>query len=185
MDVGIFKASKMRLVIWIIVPPLLVIIVGLSSYALQQRAMWQLKETRALSNVLPAVITARKNVQQLLDNLGLSRNNRITTGDQLISLLQEEAKKRNINWKKGQILERDKTQKPKVPTISVLVEATGEFSDFQRFLNDVKSAHPLISTRSISLTQGKEDEAGKGFELKVVFDLLLVGDVLKEDGGSL
>lgn len=185
MDVGLFKASKTRMVLWIVVPPMLITAVGLSSFALKQRAEWRLKQTRALSNVLPDVIRARKNVQNLVDNLGLSEERRITTGDQLITLLDEKAAHRNIELKRTQIVQREQNRNSSIPVISAVVEASGDFAGFQLFLNDVKSAHPLISARTIELTQGREDALEEGFQLKVVFDLLLANDVLKATGGSI
>lgn len=183
MDVGIFKASNTRLVAWIVVPPLLITAVGLSSYALQRRAKWQLEETRALSDVLPDVMMARKNVQALFNELGLSGGKRITSADELTALLDEKAKSRNLVLKRRQVLEPDKRIKAKIPTISIMVEATGDFSSFQLFLNDVKTACPLIAARSISMSQSRESDEDDGFELKVVFDLLQVGNVMKATGG--
>jgi len=185
MDIGIFKASKARLAMWIVIPPMLIVTVGMSSFAWQQRATWRLEETRALSDVLPDVINAKRDVQQLYDDLGLSEEKRITTGDELISILEEEARNRSIVIQRTQIIDRDAPKESRIPVISVIVDATGEFSDFQKFLNDIKLAHPLVSARSIVMDQGVEGDRNSGFEMKVVFDLLLVGDVLKASGGNL
>ncbi len=185
MDVGIFKASKTRLALWVAVPPILIVAVGLSSFALQQRAEWQLQETKALSDVLPEVVNAKRDVQELYDKLGLSEEKRISTGDQLIAILEEKARHRRIDLKKTQIIDRETAKGSKIPVISVIVEASGEFADFQLFLNDVKSAHPLVTARTITLQQSEENDIKAGFDLKVVFDLLLVGDVLKAHGGAL
>jgi hypothetical protein len=183
MDVGTFKASKARLIMWIVIPPMLIVIVGLSSYALQQRAEWKLQETQALSNVLPDVIEAKKDVQTLYDELGLSKDKRISSGDELVSILEEEARRRRIELKRTQVIDREMPKGAKIPVISVIIDASGEFSDFQLFLNDIKTAHPLVSTRSATLDQSEDGAAESGFDLKVVFDLLLVGDVLKASGG--
>jgi hypothetical protein len=185
MDVGIFKAGKIRMALWIVVPPVLIVSVGLSSYAMQQRAEWRLQETKALSDVLPDVVNAKQDVKKLYDNLGLSREKRITTGDQLIGILEEKARLHGVDVKKTQILDREIAKGSKIPVISVIVDASGSFADFQLFLNDVKSAHPLVSARTITLQQGDESERKAGFDLRVVFDLLLVNDVLKASGGTL
>lgn len=185
MDVGVFKASKVRLVIWIVVPPILIMVVGLSSFALRQYAEGQLEQTKALSNVLPDVISTRKKVHTLVDDLGLSKEKRIASADQFLAHLEEKATNRNIDLKKTQILRREKEKGSSTPVVSAMVEAVGGFADFQLFLNDVKSAHPLVSARLIELKQGREDAVGEGFQLKIVFDLLLVGDVLKTTGGIL
>ena len=185
MDVGIFKASKIRLIGWIVVPPILIVTVGLSSYALRQRAEWRLKETRALSDVLPDVVHARRDIKELYDHLGLSKDKRITSGDQLINILEETARERDIELKRTQIVDREATRGSRIPTTSVIMEAAGGFDDFQLFLNDVKTAYPLVSARSIFLSEDEDNPDNTRFELKVVFDLLLVADVLKASGDTI
>lgn len=183
MDIGIFKASKVRLVLWIVIPPLLIVTVGLSSYALQQRAEWKLQETQALSNVLPDLIEVKQDMEELYDKLGLSSDKRISTGDELVSILEKLARKRRIELKRTQIVDREQTKESKIPVVGVIMDATGDLADFQLFLNDITSAHPLVSTRSISVSQVNKADQQAGFELKVVFDLLMVNDVLKASGG--
>ena len=68
MDVGIFKTSGIRLKIWLIVPPLLIVILGLGSHAWRQRAEWQLQETEAYSEILPQLMSARRNTALLLNS---------------------------------------------------------------------------------------------------------------------
>ena len=148
MDVGIFKASRTRLVAWIIIPPILITAVGLSAFAMRQRAEWELRQTLALSDILPEVIQARRNVRTLMDNLGLTEEKQITTGDQLIALLDEKASNRNIDLKRTQILQRDDVKGSGIPVISAVLEASGDFASIQLFLNDVRSAYPLVSARS-------------------------------------
>ncbi len=67
MDVGTFKASNGRLRAWLIIPPLLIVSVGLGSFAWQQRAQWKLKEANALSEVLPSFIAVRKDAANLFE----------------------------------------------------------------------------------------------------------------------
>lgn len=186
MDVAIFKASRIRLIVWIAIPPLLITSVGLSLFALKQKAQWQLQQTQALSDVLPSVIEARKDIEKLFEELGLSKENRIASEDELISLLQEKARSRDMGFPNIQVIRNDKIQGSNVPVLSAVVESSGDIKAFQFYLNDIKSAQPLLNVSSITLKQ----KAGRGrgdlptFDLRVVFDLLLVDDVLKS-GGSL
>jgi len=186
MDVGIFKASKPRLVAWIIIPPVVITSVGLSTFAMRQRAEWQLRQTMALSEILPEVIQARENIGELMQSLGLTEEMRISTGDQLLALLDEKATHRSIDVKRTQILQRDNSKESGIPVISAMLEASGDFSNIQLFLNDVRSAYPLVSARSIelSLNQDPEEDAGD-FDIKLIFDLMLVNDVLEATGGSI
>jgi hypothetical protein len=184
MDVGIFKVSKIRLITWIMIPPVLIASAGLSAFALSLRAEWRLKQTEALSDVLPAVIQAQAEVRQLFEDLGLTEEKRIASEDQLISLLQEKAMQRNITFKTVQVVRRDKSKGSNVPVLSAMVEAFGSVQAFQLYLNDIKMAQPLLTADSISLDQRTDGGQDGDFELKVVFDLLLVDEVLKARGGS-
>lgn len=184
MDVGIFKVSKNRLIAWIVIPPVLIVTVGLSSYALRQRAEWRLRQAQALSDVLPTVIKAQTAVRQLFEDLGLTKEKRIASEDQLISLLQEKAMQRKINFKTVQVVRRDKSKGSDIPVLSAVVEAFGDVGAFQLYLNDIKVAQPLLTANSIEIEQRIEDGQDGDFELKVVFDLLLVDEVLKASGGS-
>lgn len=183
MDVGMFKVSKARLIAWIAIPPVLIAAVGLSSYALRQRSEWRLKQTQSLSDVLPAVIQAQAEVRQLFEDLGLSEANRIASEDQLISLLQEKAFQRNITFKTVQVVRRDKSKGANIPALSATVEAYGDVAAFQLYLNDIKVAQPLLTASSIKIDQEADGGQDGDFELKVVFDLLLVDEVLMARGG--
>jgi len=184
MDVGLFKVNKVRLIAWIVIPPVLIASVGLSSYALRQKAEWRLKQTQALSDVLPAVIGAQAEVRKLFEDLGLSKGKRIVSEDQLISLLQEKAVERNINVNTVQVARRAQSKGAKIPVLSATVEAYGNVGDFQLYLNDVEAAQPLLTASSISIEQNSDTVQNGDYELKVVFDLLLVDEVLKSRGGS-
>jgi hypothetical protein len=184
MDVGIFKVNKARLIAWIMIPPVLIAAVGLSSFALRQKAEWRLKQTQALSDVLPEVIQAQENVRKLFEDLGLSEEKRIASEDQLITLLQEKAVQRNITFKTVQVIRRDKSKANKIPALRATVEAFGDVAAFQLYLNDIKLAQPLLAASSINIAQRADDIGDGNFELKVIFDLLLVDEVLKASGGS-
>lgn len=184
MDVGMFKVSKTRLIAWIVIPPVLITAVGLSTFALRQRAEWRLKQTQALSDVWPAVIQAQAEVRQLFEDLGLSEEKRIASEDQLISLLQEKAIQRNITFETVQVVRRDKSKGANIPALSATVEAFGDVGAFQLYLNDIKLAQPLLTASSIKIVQGTDAGADGSFDLRVVFDLLLVDEVLNASGGS-
>ena len=185
MDVGIFKVSKIRLIAWVVIPPVVIAAVGLSSYALRQKAEWRLKQTQALSDVLPAVTEAQTAVRKLFDDLGLTKEKRIASEDQLISLLQDKAMQRNIVFKTVQVNRRDKSKGASVPALSAVVEAFGDVAAFQLYLNDIKMAQPLLTANSIKIEQRSEDGGGGGgdFELNVIFDLLLLDNHLIASGG--
>lgn len=184
MDVGTFKVSKRRLIAWIVIPPVLIFAVGLSSYALSQKAEWRLQQAQSLSDVLPAVSGAQTAVRQLFEDLGLSKEKRIASEDQLISLLQETAMQRKITFKTVQVVRRDQSKGSNIPVLSAVVEAFGDVGAFQLYLNDIKMAQPLLTASSIKIDQRTDGGRDGDFELKVIFDLLLLDEVLKASGGS-
>jgi len=185
MDVGIFKVNKARLIAWIVIPPAVIATLGMSSYALRQKAEWRLQQAEALSDVLPAVIDAQTDVRQLFEDLGLTQEKRIASEDQLISLLQDKARARGVTVDSLQVNRRDQIKGAKIPALSATVEAFGDVGAFQLYLNDVKAAQPLLTASSITIEQSSDYVQNGDFELKVVFDLLLVDEVLKASGGSL
>jgi hypothetical protein len=183
MDIAKFKVSKFRLIAWIVIPPMLITTLGLSSYALRQKAEWRLRQTQSLSDVLPAVVGAQSDARKLFEDLGLSEDKRIASEDQLISLLQDKARNREILIETLQVNRREKSKTSKIPVLSAKIYAFGDIGDFQLYLNDIKKAQPLLTANSIKISQQTGSEEGGNFELKVVFDLLLVDEVLKTPGG--
>ena len=185
MDVGKFKASRGRLMAWIGIPPLLIVSVGLSAYAWAQRADTRLIQNQALSDVLPVFIKAQKDAAELIADLGINEEDKIGSEDQLISFLQEAALRRGFTVDAIQVVRQEKIQGKNVPVLSASVKGSGELTAIQLYINEIKSAQQLLSVSSIQLTQPKKMNTENTFDAKVVFDLLLLEEVLKTAGGSL
>lgn len=183
MDVGTFKASQARLMAWIVIPPLLIVGVGLSSYAWQQRAVWRLQQTRSLSDVLPLVIESKREATKLIGDLGLSAKSAIGSEDQMISFLQEVAVKHGVMIESIQVVRREPERGENIPVLSASVESLGEFTALQLYVNEIKSAQSLLSVSSLELTQPREQISKDIFEANITFDLMLIDEVLKTSGG--
>jgi hypothetical protein len=185
MDVGKFKASGGRLMAWIVIPPLLIVGAGMSSYAWQQRAEWRLRQNKALSDALPVFIKARQDASELITDLGVNERDKIGSEDQLISYLQEAAVRRAFTVDAVQVVQEELVRGKKIPVLRASVEGSGEFTAIQLYINEIKSAQQLLSISSMELTQPTDRrEEDNIFEVRVVFDLLLIDEVLKTTGGS-
>jgi hypothetical protein len=185
MDIGIFKASRARLMAWIVIPPMLIVGVGLSSYAWRQRTIWKLQQTQSLSDVLPLVIESKREAEKLIGDLGLDDKSAIGSEDQLISFLQEIAVKRGVTVESVMVVRREPARGENIPVLSASVKGAGAFSALQLYVNEVKSAQSLLYVNALSLTQPRERMLDAVFEANIVFDLMLIDEVLKTTGGSL
>jgi hypothetical protein len=184
MDVGKFKASGGRLMAWIVIPPLLIVGFGLGAYAWQQRAEWRLRQTKSLSDVLPVFIKAQRDANVLIADLGINEQDKIGSEDQLISFLQEAALRRGFTVDAVQVVRREQIRGKNIPVLSASVKGSGKFTAIQLYINEIKSAQQLLSVSSIELTQSSDLQATELFDAKVVFDLLLIEEVLETVGGS-
>lgn len=185
MDVGIFKASRARLMAWIIIPPMLIVGVGLSSYAWCQRTIWKLQQTQSLSDVLPLVIESKRAAAKLIGDLGMDDKSSIASKEQLISFLQEIAVKRGVTVESVKVVRREPARGENLPVLSASVAGAGTFTALQLYVNEVKSAQSLLYVNSLKLSQPRERILDDMFEASIVFDLMLIDEVLKTTGGSL
>jgi len=183
MDVGKFKASQKRLMMWITVPPLLISSVGLSAYAWKQQAEWKLKQTESLSEALPVVIQARTDAGRLISDLGLNKESAIGSEDQLISFLQEAAMRRGFTIDSVQVVRREAKDSQGIPVLMANIEGTGEFTAIQLYINEVQSAQHMLSVNTLELTQPRQQIiAGNGFKANISFNLLLIDEILQTTG---
>ena len=66
MDVGKFKVNRVRLILWLAIPPALALGLGLSTYALRLRSEWKLSLTSKLATVLPSLVYTQEKARDLL-----------------------------------------------------------------------------------------------------------------------
>lgn len=181
MDIGFFKVSCVRLQAWLIIPPLLMVTVGLGSYAWQQRAQWQLQETQALSDVLPPFIAARKAASDLFEGLKTDSGGELGSEDQLISFLQDIAQQYEFTVEAVNVVDQ-KQQSSSV--LNVAVRGEGNFTAVQLYINEAKSKQRLLSVDSIRIMQPSEQSEGGSYDVEIVFDLLLMDEIKALGGGG-
>lgn len=184
MDVGIFMASGTRLRIWLILPPVLIVSIGLGSHAWQQRAVWKLEETKAISNVLPSFITARGEVLDLVESFKTDGGKDLVSQAQMGSFLQEMAEQNNFTGTSVSTPDQKNQPQKAVPVQNYMVKGSARFMDIQLFINKAKSEQRLISVSSIKIAQPSEGSAGEQFEVEILFELLLLDGMKAFDGGT-
>ena len=164
---------------------LLMVSVGLSSHAWRQRAHWQLQKTEAFSEVLPSFIEVRKDVMGLVDGFKTSAVGDIGSEDQLISFLQDMAQKHNVMVDTVNVVEQ-KTQRQQqmtIPAINAVVIGSGDFMAIQLYINEVKAAQRLLSVSSINISM-PQNSSSELYDVKIVFELLLLDGTKLSEGGS-
>jgi len=184
MDVGIFMVSGWRLRAWLIIPPLIMVSVGMGSHAWQQKAEWQLQETTALSEVLPSFITARKEAIDLVEGFKSERSGELASKDQLGSFLQDMAEQNNFSMGTAVSMPDQKNKQQKaVPVQNFVVVGAASFTDIQLFINEVKTEQKLLSVNSIQIKQPTELSEDGLYDVEIVFELLLLDEMKAFNGG--
>lgn len=178
MDIGKFKSSRTRLVLWILLPPLIITGIGLSAYALRLQAEWELNRTRLLSNVLPELAQTRQDALELVSNFHASTAYSIQSEDDLIAYIREIERKAEFTIDTLEV-ER-KSTKEDVSVLTAQVEGEGSFEAIQTFMSDVVSGQHLLfgSQLDIAQAQGLDAKPSGQLTANVTFELILL-DSLK------
>lgn len=183
MDIGKFKASRWRLMGWIVVPPVLMAIVGLSSYAWNQRATWRLSQAQSLAEVMPVLAEAQVASDKLIRELGLNAKVSIKSEDQLISFLQDVANRHGFIIDAVKVERLEGSQVSGIPTLSASVSGSAEFSGIQTFLNDIQSTQNMISVEVMQLSLPRGQVLGNAFQASLTINLMLIEQALSTTGG--
>lgn len=174
MDVGKFKASRARLTMWIIIPPLLVSGIGLSSHALRLQSQWSLSRTEKLTDVLPKSVQAQKQGRRLLEQF--HRLETVQSEDELISFLREAAQRTGFMIDSLKV-ERKVSTKSKMPVLVASVRGSGSFEVIQKYLGDTAVRQPLLFENSLKVSGASRSVEGRGFAVDVVFELLMLNGI--------
>lgn len=173
MDIGKFKASRGRLIAWVLIPPALIVGIGLSSFALKLQSEWQLERTRVLSELLPQVKQAELEVQSLLTLFNESAAGSIKSEDELISFLQNTARDADFTVDSLQVERRSSASDKKTSVLTAKVRGSGTFVAVQSFMGDAASRQHLLSESSLQISQGGERENRETCRADITFELIL------------
>jgi len=176
-------ASGRRLKAWLIIPPLLIVSVGMGSHAWQQRAQWQLEKTKALSDVLPAFIESRKEAIALFEGFRTAGGEELGSEDQLISFLQDMAQQNDFIVDSINVVDRKNRQQAAVPVLNAVVRGAGDFTAIQLYINEVKAGQRLLSVGSIKIAPPDNLSGGNLYDVEIIFELLLLDDMKAFNGG--
>ncbi|QBG46122.1 hypothetical protein EGM51_01350 [Verrucomicrobia bacterium S94] len=173
MDLGKFKAGRRRLAGWIIIPPLLIVGIGLTSFALKLQSEWQLERTRVLADLLPRVDAARKAAEELMVRFRTSESGSVKTEDELISFLQNAAQHAGFTVDNLKVERRASEINGSVPVLSASVRGTGTLLSVQHFMGDVSSRQHLLSETSVQLSQSGKTAGEEICRADITFELIL------------
>ncbi len=151
MDVSIFKASRVRLMLWIAVPPLLVVGVGLGAYALRCRSQCELKQATVLGN------------------------DAIQSEAPLIAFFQETARRTGFAVVSVKVEHRVSAENRGMPVLIAEVNGSGSFEVINQFISNVISEQHLLSERAIKISQSSVDGT-MDYRAELTFELLLLNE---------
>ena len=174
MDESVFKASRLRLMIWIVVPPLLIVGLGLGTRALQRQSEWELNRAKELAEVLPELVQTKRQASELIAEFRKgSGEEAIESEDRFISFLQEVAQHVGFTVDSVKVERRVSGVNPNIPVLLASVKGTGSFDAIELYLGDVTSVHRLLSESTIKLSQVKEYNTDF-YRAELAFELTLL-----------
>ncbi|MDF7799996.1 hypothetical protein P4C99_11020 [Pontiellaceae bacterium B1224] len=173
MDLGKFKASRTRLLLWVLIPPFLISGIGLTSFALDQQSTWVLERTKALSEILPKVVAAQESVESLLQTFNASEAGRIKTEDELISFLQNAANNADFMVDSLKVERKVAAMSKNVPVLAASIRGSGTIMAVRSFLGDVTARQQLLSETSLQINQGGRSLGEESCRADITFELIL------------
>ena len=153
MDIGKFKASRFRLILWILTPPLIFVIAGFSAYAFQLQAEWELSRTQQLSQILPELVQVREDSRKLIAAFTESEAVTIQSEDDLISYIRDIERGSEFAVRSLEV-ERSETGN-KISILTAEVKGEGTFNVIQGFLGDVVSGQHLLYSSNLRVTRNQ------------------------------
>lgn len=183
MDIGKFKASRGRLTAWILIPPVLIVGIGLTSFALRQQSEWQLERTRVLADLLPKVKQTEQEALSLLARFNESEAGSIKSEDELISFLQNAAREADFTVDSLKVERKGSSANKNTPILTAMVRGTGTFRSVQTFMSDAASKQHLLSESALQINQGGDKNNKDSCRADMTFELILF-DAGKLAGGA-
>lgn len=173
MDIGKFKASRGRLIAWILIPPVLICSLGLSAYALRLQSEWQLNRTKSLSDALPRLVQTQRQAEKLIQGFQNSDAVVIQSEDELISFLQGAANDTSFIVDSLKVERAVSAENQNMPMLSAIVKGTGTFKGIGDFLNAVTVRQQLLSESKLQIKRAEKGFGDDLFQADVAFELIL------------
>ncbi|MCK5922006.1 MAG: hypothetical protein KAG66_13770, partial [Methylococcales bacterium] len=134
-----FKASRARLMLWVTVPPLLIVGVGLSAYALHRRSQWDLNRTKVLADILPKLVKTQQEASNLISEFNGLGDDAIQSEDQLISFLQETAQRAGFTVDSVKVERQVSSVNRGIPVLIGDIKGVGNLATIKQFIADMTS----------------------------------------------
>lgn len=173
MDVGKFKTSRTRLVLWVLVPPLLAAVPAMGTYALRLRSQWELERVRKLSDVLPRLVRIQRQALVLVDDFEGSNAGAVRTEDGLISFLQAAAEGAAFMVDSLKVERGTSAGNAAQPVLVASLKGSGTFGSIQTFLGNAAIQQHLLSERSLQLFQTSSNQEEGLLRAEIVFELVI------------
>lgn len=180
MDVGKFKASPLRLTAWIMIPPLVIVGIGLASQAMRLQSEWKLSRTKELSDVLPRMVQVRKQSNDLLDKF-MSPSVLKNQGD-LMAHLYDVAN--DTGFTVESVTPSESKSDEEMSVARARIEGYGSFKSVQRYLGKVILNQPLVYESSLRISNNKRGELMQNECKAIVTVDLLMPSVLQQERGT-
>ena len=184
MGIGKFKSSRGRLILWVLIPPVLIASVGLSSQGLRTRSEWELKRTEVLVEVLPRLARVQAEADAVLQEFRGEQSTSIKTEDELISYLQNAAGKVGFTIDSLKVERRRSANDKNVPMLVAEVKGIGTFIDVENYLGEVSAGQTLLYESSLKVSRSSTAVRADECHASITFDLVLFS-ALNPSGGGL
>lgn len=182
MDIGKFKSSRGRLILWVLIPPVLIVSVGLSSQGLRTQSEWKLKRAEALVDVLPRLAQVQGEAKQVINTFRGEQSTSIKTEDELISYLQNAASKVGFTIDSLKV-ERRPSAASNVPMLVADVKGVGTFIDVENYIGEVSSGQHLLYESSLRVSRSSHAVRADECQASITFDLVLFNSINASGGG--
>lgn len=183
MDIGKFKASRGRLTAWIMIPPVLIVGLGLTSFALKLQSEWKLERAQVLQELLPRAAASQAEADALFQEFLASESGAITSEDELISFLQNAAHQADFVVDSLKVERRESAANNQAAVLTASVKGTGTFLAVQTFMGDAAMRQYLLSESSLQISQGGKGSGAESCRAEIRFELILF-DTSKMDEGA-
>lgn len=182
MDIGKFKASRTRLLLWVLIPPVLISGIGLTSFALNKQSEWVLERTKVLSETLPKIVAAQRHAETLIETFNTSEAGSIKTEDELISFLQTAANHAGFMVDSLKVERKFSAISKNIPMLTASVRGSGTIIAVEAFLGDVTVRQQLLSETSLQISQVGKSRGEEFCRANITFELILFNHA-KPGGG--
>ena len=182
MDVGKFKVNRVRLILWLAIPPALALGLGLSTYALRLRSEWKLSLTSKLATVLPSLVYTQEKARDLLVDFQNSPSREIQSEDQMISFLQDASQRTGFTVDSLKVDRRRSPLNSDMSLLKAQIIGLGRLEAIEQFMHEVSDGQYLLSEKMLKISKSASSFDSDLFQTEMELELLLFNSVTGAGG---